>query len=71
MTAINRDINRAKTFSYEIFTICPFLRKHLDALVSANDIHSFTNRKNEKEKRENLQKLKNLLFMLPKKTKHM
>ena len=57
MRTINRDINRAKTFSYEVFTNRPFLRTHL---VSANDIHSVTNRKNEKEKRENLQKLKNL-----------
>ena len=62
MVTINRDINRAKTFSYEIYTICSLLRKHSDALVSAHDINSFMSRKNEKGKRENSQKLKKLII---------
>ena len=56
---INKDINRAKTFSSEIYTICPFLRKHSDALVSADDIRSFTNIATE---RENWQKLRKLII---------
>ena len=32
VTTINRDINRVKTFSNEIYTICQFFRKHSDAL---------------------------------------
>ena len=59
VTTINRDINRAKTFSNEIYTICPFLRKHSDALVSAHDIRSFTNIATD---RENWQKLKKLII---------
>ena len=58
MTTINKDINRAKTFSSEIYAICPFLRKHSDALVSADDIRSFTNIATE---RENWQKLRKLI----------
>ena len=42
VTTINRDIHRAKT-SNDIYTICSFLEKHSDALVSAHDIRSFTN----------------------------
>ena len=57
VTTINRDMNRAKTFSNEMYTICPFLPKHSDALVSAHDIRSFTNIATE---RENWQKLKKL-----------
>ena len=49
VTTINRDINRAKTFSSEIYTICPFLRKLSDALVSAHDIRSFTNIATDRE----------------------
>ena len=56
---LNRDINRAKTFSREIFTICPFLRQHSDALVSTHDIYSFTNIAKE---RVNWQKLKKLII---------
>ena len=63
----NRDINRAKTFSNEMYTICPFLRKCSDALVSAYDIRSFTNIAAEKISKN----WKNLLFVLPKQTKHM
>ena len=59
VTTINRDINGAKTFSNGICTICPFLRKHSDALVSAHDMHSFTNIATE---RENWQKLKKLII---------
>ena len=55
----NRDINRAKTFSNEMYTICPFLPKHSDALVSAHDIRSFTNIATD---RENCQKLKKLII---------
>ena len=47
---IDRDINRAKTFSNEIYTIYAFLRKHSDALVSAHDIRSFTNIATDREK---------------------
>ena len=49
VTTINKDINRAKTFSSEICTICPFLRKLSDALVSAHDIRSFTNIATDRE----------------------
>ena len=55
MTVLNRDISRTKTSPNKIYTICPFLRKHPDALFSAHDIHSFTNTATE---RENCQKLK-------------
>ena len=55
VTTLNRDINRAETFSNKIYTIFPFLRKHSDALFSAHDIHSFTNISTE---RENCKKLK-------------
>ena len=55
----NRDINRAKTFSNEMYTICPFLPKHSDALVSAHDMRSFTNIATD---RENCQKLKKLII---------
>ena len=58
-TTIVTTINRAKTFSNEIYTICPFLRKHSDALVSPHDIHSFTNTATD---RENWQKLKKLII---------
>ena len=54
---INRDINRAKTFSSEIYAICPFV--HSDALVSAHDTRSFTNIATN---RENWQKLKKLII---------
>ena len=59
VTAINRDINRAKTFSNEIYTIFPFLRKHSGSLVSAHDIRSFTNIATD---RENWQKLKKFII---------
>ena len=59
VTTINRDINRAKTFSNEIYTIYRFLRKRSDALVSAHDIRSFTNIVTD---RENWQKLKKLII---------
>ena len=59
VTTLNRDINRAKILSNEIFIICPFLRKHSDALLSANDIYSFTNIAAE---RGNWQKLKKLII---------
>ena len=55
MTILNRDINRAKTFSNKIHIIWPFLRKHSDVLFSAYDIHSFISNARE---RENCQKLK-------------
>ena len=42
-----------------MYTICPFLPKHSDALVSARDIRSFTNIATD---RENWQKLKNLII---------
>ena len=67
LTTINRDINRAKAFSNEMYTICPFLRKCSDALVSAYDIRSYTNIAAEKISKN----WKNLLFVLPKQTKHM
>ena len=51
--------NRAKTFSNEIYTICSFLRKHSDALVSAHGICSFTNIATD---REDWQKLKKLII---------
>ena len=59
VTTKNRDINRAKTFSTEIYTIGPFLRKHANALVSAHDIRSFTNIATD---RDNWQKLKKLII---------
>ena len=59
VTTKNRDINRAKTFSNEMYTICPFLPKHSDALVTAHDIRSFTNIATD---RENCQKLKKLII---------
>ena len=59
VTTINRDINRAKTFSNEVYTICPFLQKHSDALISAHDIRSFMNIATD---RENWQKLKKLII---------
>ena len=59
VTTINRDINRAKTFSDEVYTICPFLRKHSDALISAHGIRSFMNIATN---RENWQKLKKLII---------
>ena len=68
VTTINRDVNRVKTFSNEIYTICQFLRKHSDALVSAHDIRSFTN---IAAYRENRQKLKKLIICAAKQTKHM
>ena len=49
VATIIRDINRAKIFSNEIYIICPFLRKHSDVLVSANDVLSFTNIATEKK----------------------
>ena len=49
VTTINRDINRAKKISNEIHTICPFLQKHSDALVSAHDKLSFTNIATDRE----------------------
>ena len=49
VTTINRDINRAKKFSNEIHTICLFLQKHSDALVSAYDKLSFTNIATDRE----------------------
>ena len=48
---------RAKIFSDEIYTICPFLRKHSNALISANDIYSFTNIAVEREIWQKLKKL--------------
>ena len=39
VTTINRDINRAKIFSNEIYTFCPFLRKHSNVLVSLHMIY--------------------------------
>ena len=42
-----------------MYTICSFLRKHSDALVSAHDICSFTNITTY---RENWQKLKKLII---------
>ena len=63
-TTINRDINRAKNFSNEMYTICPFLPKHSDALVSAHDIRTLL-------QTEKIGKSwKNLLFVLPKQSKH-
>ena len=59
MYNFNRDINRAKIFSNEIYIICPFLRKHSDALLSAKDIYSLTNIAVE---RGNWQKLKKLII---------
>ena len=50
-------IVRAKIFSDEIYTICPFLRKHSNALISANDIYSFTNIAVEREIWQKLKKL--------------
>ena len=59
VTTINRDINRAQIVSNEMNAICPFLRKHSDALVSAHDIRSFRNIATD---RENWQKLKKLII---------
>ena len=59
VTTINRDIKRAKIFSSEIYTICPFLQKHSDALVSAHHVRSFTNIATDKE---NCRKLKKLII---------
>ena len=59
VTTLNRDINRPKIFSNEIYIICPFLRKHSDALLSANDIYPFTNIAVE---RGNWQRLKKLII---------
>ena len=68
VTNLNRDISRAKIFSNETYIICPFLRKHSDALLSANDIYSFTNIAVE---RGNWQKLKKLIICAAKADKHM
>ena len=59
VTTLNRDINRAKIFSNEIYIVCPFLRKRSDSLLSTNDIYSFTNIAVE---RGNWQKLKKLII---------
>ena len=59
VTTINRDTNRAKTFSNEMYTICPFLWKHSDALVSAHDMRYFTNVTTD---RENWQRLKKFII---------
>ena len=56
VTTINRDIHRAKT-SNDIYTICSFLEKHSDALVSAHDIRSFTNIATNRDKWPKLKKL--------------
>ena len=61
VTAINRDIKRTKTFSNGMYTICPFLQKNSDRIVSAHDIRSFTNIATE---RENWQKLKKLIIII-------
>ena len=63
VTAINRDIKRTKTFSNGMYTICPFLQKNSDRIVSAHDIRSFTNIATE---RENWQKLKKLIICVAK-----
>ena len=49
VTTINREINRAATFSNEIYTICSLLRKHSDTLVSGHDIRSFRNIATERD----------------------
>lgn len=57
LTTINRIVNRAKIFSNETYTICPFFRKHSDALVSAHNILSFTNIVTERKNKQKLKKL--------------
>ena len=51
------ETNRAKIFSNENYTICPFFRKHSDALVSAHNILSFTSIVTERKNKQKLKKL--------------